>query len=160
MGYQDQARPRSVRLRRNNYGMIRLRSDIERKRLAGLNVMTQSGNKIEQGLYTKEANQRTYEYLSQLAEELLATGWPVIVDAAFLERWQRDLFRAIAKRHRHSIPFRILYTEEEHATLRKRITIRVAKGNNASEANIQVLQHQIETVQPLVESELNEVIRM
>jgi len=141
-----------------DYGMIRLRSDIERKRLAGLDAMTQSGNKVGQELYTKEANQRTYEHLLHLAEELLNTGWPVIVDAAFLERWKRDLFRAAAKRRR--VPFRILYAEAAYATLRKRITIRVAKGNDASEANIRVLQHQFETVQPLGGDELNEVIKM
>ena len=140
------------------YGMIRLRSDIERKRLAGLCVMAQNKNKVGQGLYTKEASKSTYEHLLHLAEEILNTGWPVIVDAAFLERWKRDLFRSIAKRHR--VAFKILYAEVEYNTLRKRISIRAAKGNDASDANIQVLQHQIETSQPLGCDELDEVINM
>jgi len=141
-----------------DYGMIRLRSDIERKRLAGLDVMAHSGSKIRQGLYTQKANKRTYAHLLHLTAELLNTGWPIIVDATFLERWERDLFRAIAKRHK--VPFKILYLEVEHATLRKRIAIRATESNDASEANIQVLQHQIETVQPLDDDELKEVIQM
>jgi predicted kinase len=39
-------------------------------------------------------------------EILLQAGWPVIVDGAFLKRWQRDLFHDIARRC--SAQFRIL----------------------------------------------------
>lgn len=141
-----------------DYGMIRLRSDVERKRLAGLDAMAHSGAGVGQGLYTQEAGRRTYEHLSRLAEELLATGWPVIVDAAFLERRQRDLFRELAQRL--GVPFRIVDIQADIATLRERVSLRTAQGRDASEADIRVLQHQIETAQPLKTDELDEVIRM
>ena len=141
-----------------DYGMIRLRSDVERKRLAGLDAMAHSGAGVGQGLYTQETGRRTYQHLSRLARDLLATGWPVIVDAAFLERRQRDLFRKLAQRL--GVPFRIVDIQADISTLRERVSLRTAQGSDASEADIRVLQHQIETAQPLDIDELSEAIRM
>lgn len=133
-------------------GMIRLRSDVERKRLAGLDASIHSGSGVEKGLYTPEASRRTYAHLARLTENLLDAGWPVIVDAAFLERWQRDLFREIAQQH--GAHFRILDIQADHDTLRKRVRLRAEQGKDASEADLRVLQHQIETEQPLGADEL------
>lgn len=135
-----------------------LRSDVERKRLAGLNATAHSESGIGQGLYTNESSQNTYKHLSRITEELLKTGWPVIVDATFLERWQRDLFREIAKRY--DVQFKILDVEAEQATLHKRLSLRAIENKDASEANIQVLRHQIENYQPLGADELSEVAEL
>ena len=141
-----------------DYGMIRLRSDVERKRLAGLGTLEHSGAGVAQGLYTQEAGRRTYQHLSRLAERLLTTGWPVIVDAAFLERWQRDLFREVAQRR--GLRLNILNLNADPSTLRERIKQRAAQGQDVSEADLRVLQHQIETEQPLDNDELDEVARI
>jgi aminoglycoside phosphotransferase family enzyme/predicted kinase len=141
-----------------DYGMIRLRSDVERKRLAGLGALIHSGAGVGQGLYTQEAGRRTYQHLSRLAEGLLTTGWPVIVDAAFLERWQRDLFRGVAQRR--GLRLNILNLNADPATLRERVIQRAAQGQDASEADLRVLQHQIETEQPLDNDEQDEVARI
>ncbi|TAN78193.1 MAG: aminoglycoside phosphotransferase [Gallionella sp.] len=133
-------------------GMIRLRSDVERKRLAGLDAPARSGSEVGKGLYAPEIGRRTYDHLARLAEGLLDAGWPVIVDAAFLERPQRDLFREIAQRR--GARFRILDIRADHDTLRKRVSLRAAQGKDASEADLRVLQHQIETAQPLGADEL------
>jgi len=137
-------------------GLIRLRSDVERKRMAGLDALARSGGGINAGLYTQETSRRTYAHLAQRAEGLLEAGWPVVVDATFLERWQRDLFREIAQRRKE--PFSILDIWVDHAMLRERVGSRAAQGKDASEADLRVLQHQIETAQPLGEDELPGVI--
>lgn len=134
-------------------GMIRLRSDVERKRLTGLDASARSGAGVGEGLYTEEFNRRTYEYLAHQTEAVLDAGWPVIVDAAFLARWQRDLFRDLAQRR--EVRFRILDVQVDPATLRERISRRAAQGSDASEADLRVLQQQIETAQPLDADELN-----
>src|SRR3990167_3073399 len=134
-------------------GMIRLRSDVERKRLVGLDALARSASGMEQGLYAQHATRRTYEHLARLAEGLLDAGWPVIVDAACLARWQRDLFRDLAQRR--GAPFRILDIQADHATLRQRISLRSTQGKDASEADLRVLQRQIETAQPLDADELS-----
>ncbi|MDO8262992.1 MAG: AAA family ATPase [Gallionella sp.] len=136
-------------------GMVRLRSDVERKRLAGLAASASSGSVIETGLYTQEASRLTYDHLARVTESLLDAGWPVIVDAAFLMRWQRDLFREIAQRR--ELRFRILDIQADPATLRERIGLRAAQGKDASEADLRVLQHQIETEEPLEADELGMV---
>jgi len=133
-------------------GMIRLRSDVERKRLAGLDALARSGSGVEEGLYAQHVTRRTYEHLARLAEGLLKAGWPVIVDAACLARWQRGLFRDLAQRC--AVSFRILDIQADHATLRERICRRAAQGKDASDADLRVLQQQIETAQPLGADEL------
>jgi aminoglycoside phosphotransferase family enzyme/gluconate kinase len=140
------------------HGMVRLRSDVERKRLAGMAASERSGSGIETGLYTQDASRRAYQHLASLTEILLDDGWPVIVDAAFLMRWQRDLFREIALRR--ELRFRILDIQVDHAMLRERIGLRAAQGSDASEADLRVLQHQIESEQPLCADELSKVTRM
>ena len=66
-------------------GAIRIRSDVERKRLHGLSALESSRG----GIYGQEATLRTYARLHELAQELLSAGYPVIVDAAFLKRDER-----------------------------------------------------------------------
>ncbi len=137
-------------------GMIRLRSDVERKRLAGLDALARSGGGVGEGLYAAQAGERTYRHLAHLAEKLLDAGWPVIIDAAFLERRQRDPFRDLARRR--GAEFLILHVHAEPELLRERISHRAAQGTDASDADLRVLQHQLETVQPPAADEMAEVM--
>jgi hypothetical protein len=87
----------------NEEGAIRLRSDVERKRLFGLGMLESSKDK-DMDLYGAEASARTYDRLFALARPLLRCGYPVILDAAFLKREERrqalarDSSRAIGRR--------------------------------------------------------------
>ena len=128
-------------------GAIRLRSDVERKRLAGLDALARSDSGVGQKLYAADTTRRLYAQLARLAGELLVAGWPVIVDATCLARWQRDLLREQARSR--SVTFRILDFPVAPDILRERIVQRARAGNDASEANLNVLQHQIETEDPL-----------
>jgi predicted kinase len=140
-----------------NPGAIRLRSDVERKRLAGLGALERSGSGIGQALYAADATQRTYAHLARLAGDLLDAGWPVIVDATFTARGQRDLFHDVARSH--GVAFRILDFPVAVATLRERILMRSRAGTDASEADLAVLQHQIDTEEPLAADEQADVVR-
>ena len=128
-------------------GAIRLRSDVERKRLAGLDALAKSGSGVGQQLYAADATRRTYDHLARLAGEILDAGWPVIVDATFTSRWQRDLLREVARIRK--VEFRILDFPVPVATLRERIVQRSREGKDASEADLAVLQHQLDTEEPL-----------
>ncbi|OYZ56231.1 MAG: aminoglycoside phosphotransferase [Hydrogenophilales bacterium 16-61-112] len=133
-------------------GAIRLRSDVERKRLAGLDALACSGSGLGQDLYAADATRRTYAHLAQLAGTLMDAGWPVIVDATFTVHWQRDQLRETARSR--GVAFRILDFPVAVATLRERILQRTREGNDASEAGLAVLQHQLETEEPLAADEL------
>jgi hypothetical protein len=134
-------------------GMIRLRSDVERKRLAGLDALARGG--ASEGLYTPQTGERTYRHLAYLAESLLDAGWPAVVDAACLQRWQRDLFRDLARRR--GAEFRILDMQAGPDVLRERIAKRAARNADASDADLHVLQHQLDTAEALAADEMGNV---
>ncbi len=148
-------------------GGIRLRSDVERKRLFGLSADSDATAAPGAGLYSAEASRRTYARLLELADALLAAGQPVFVDATFLHRSERDRFRALASRC--GCPFRILHTRAPPALLRRRIRRRRRSGGDASEATTAVLEQQLAHFEPpaadeqafveLVSSERAEPIR-
>ncbi len=133
-------------------GAIRVRSDVERKRLHGLTAEAHSKSSVEGDLYTKRASEATYQQLATTAKAITAGGYPVIIDATFLKRDQRQQFKMVADEL--SIPFVILHFHAEEALLRQWIIERNEKGNDPSEADIAVLEHQIETQAPLTEDEL------
>ncbi|MBT9568678.1 MAG: AAA family ATPase, partial [Thiobacillus sp.] len=137
-------------------GAIRLRSDVERKRLAGLDALAKSGSGIGQQLYAADATRRTYEHLARLAGNILDAGWPVIVDATFTARWQRDLLRGQVQSR--GVAFHILDFSVPVATLCERILQRSRAGNDASEADLAVLQHQIDSEDPLATDEQADIV--
>ena len=132
---------------------MRLRSDVERKRLFGFAADDSSGSPLDGGIYTAEATARTYARLLKLARELLAEDWPVIVDAAFLRREERGAFRQLAEEMQAG--FGILATEAPVEELRRRIE---ARGGDASEATVAVLEKQQTWFEPLDQSERHFVL--
>lgn len=130
---------------------IRLRSDVERKRLHGLSATQASGSGLNTGLYSPQAHTDTYAHLLERAGHLLETGWSVLVDAAFLRRHEREAFAALAQAA--GCPFHILATEAPLAVLRERISERQARGADASEATVAVLEQQLGWLEPLTVGE-------
>lgn len=130
---------------------IRLRSDVERKRLHGLSATQASGSGMNTGLYSPQAHTDTYAHLLERARLLLQDGWSVLVDAAFLRRHEREAFAEMAQAA--GCPFHILATEAPLAVLRERITARQARGADASEATVAVLEQQLGWLEPLTEAD-------
>lgn len=123
---------------------LRIRSDVERKRLFGLAPDASSGGTI----YTAEANARTYARLYELAEALLTDGWSVIVDAAFLRRAERDRFRTLARRL--GVTFELIAPQAPPDELARRLA---ARRGDASEATVEVMQRQLQWFEPPAEDE-------
>jgi len=130
---------------------IRLRSDVERKRLHGLAALAASGSGLNTGLYSPQAHGDTYANLLARSGELLDQGWSVLVDAAFLRRHERAAFAALAAER--GAPFHILACEAPPDELRRRIRARQAAGVDASEATLAVLEQQFGWLEPLTEAE-------
>jgi len=130
---------------------IRLRSDVERKRLHGMSALATSGSGLNSGLYTAKSHGDTYASLLSRARMLLADGWTVLVDAAFLRAAERAEFAALAQGA--GVPFHILACEAPVEVLRQRITERQARGADASEATVEVLEKQLDWVEPLTPGE-------
>lgn len=120
---------------------IRLRSDVARKKLAGLSVLESSGSGIDSGLYDPARSDETFSYLADTAVGLLQAGENVIVDATFIERSRRDQFVALAQTLGSATT--ILYCEAPVALLKTRIAARAAGGEDPSEADEKVLAMQM-----------------
>jgi len=127
-------------------GAVRLRSDVERKRLHGLAPQVRAQAGLDAGIYSAAASRRTYEHLAALAAGILGAGYPAIVDAAFLQREQRDLFRRLAE-ERGALCLIAACTAPE-AILRRRVIERHSGARDASDAGAAVLEHQLAIAQP------------
>ncbi|QQS52984.1 MAG: AAA family ATPase [Candidatus Competibacteraceae bacterium] len=127
-------------------GAIRLRSDVERKRLFGLGPLDDSRSTLGGGLYTPDASARAYQRLYDLANGLLAARHPVLVDATFMKRAHRQPFRDLAARH--GVPFILLDCAADPETLRARVAARRARGDDAAEADVEVLERQLRHDEP------------
>jgi hypothetical protein len=123
--------------------LVRVRSDVERKRLHGLAPLARSGSPLAGGLYGEAATARSYGALEQRAADILQAGYGVVVDATFLSRAQRAPFAALARRL--DCPFRILACTASRAVLRRRIASRTG---DPSEASAAVLDAQLRAVEP------------
>ena len=132
-------------------GAVRLRSDVERKRLFGIAAGARSGSGLDEGLYAPQASVRTYARLAELARAVLAARFPVIVDAAFLKRDERERFAGLARDA--GARFLIAACTASPAVLRARVAARERDAGDASEAGLAVLERQCASAQPLAEDE-------
>lgn len=122
---------------------VHLRSDIERKRRNDLQPTERSNAGIDQGIYSADSTEATYRSLGESAEASLDGGIDIIVDASFLNRRERDRFRFLARKL--GSRFVILSLQAERDVLRDRITERNQQNNDASDADLAVLEHQLAT---------------
>jgi len=121
---------------------IRLRSDVERKRLFG--IAPEQSSRAGPGapdIYTPEASARTFARLAEIAAATLRGGFPVIVDATFIRRRHRDEFRRLA--HQLGVSFHVLLCTASPAELERRVHARCVAANDASEADLAVLHAQL-----------------
>ena len=132
-------------------GALRLRSDVERKRLHGLPASARSASALDAGLYDAASSERTYKRLADLAAAAVRSGYSVIVDAAFLRREERDRFRGLALRL--EADFLMVSCEAPDAVLRARVTRRSVQAKDASEAGVPVLERQFASPQPFTTDE-------
>ena len=128
----------------DSLGAIRIRSDIERKRLFDPTTNEQASTVINAGIYTEEASQQTYSILAKLSTGIIDAGFSVIVDATFLKYEQREVFQKIARCKK--VPYIILEVTASIEALRQRIVVR---KNDVSDADTAVLEHQLSNWQPL-----------
>lgn len=129
-------------------GALRLRSDVERKRLYG----TGQASPLRDGLYSPGASEATYQRLHQLAAIALRSGFPVVIDATYLKRQQRDAAWQLAEST--GTPFLILDCQAPDKVVQQWLSQRQAEGSDPSDATLQVIQAQQASREPLGDDEL------
>lgn len=124
-------------------GLIRIRSDVERKRMRS----TSGDAAGEQQDYSPTAVETVYERLALLANQVLASGLSVIVDATFLRRAQRLRFRRIAEERK--IDLRLVSCAAPLEELRARIASRANEPDNVSDATTAIAEQQLANLEPI-----------
>ncbi|MCP4782515.1 MAG: AAA family ATPase [Fuerstiella sp.] len=132
---------------------VRIRSDVERKRLYGLAPEARSTPALKAKMYSAEATTTTYDHLAVLATQVIVAGFPVVVDATFLKRRERGRFSRLADSL--GVPFLIIRCEAAPVELRERVGQRT---QDASEADEIVLQSQLRSMDPIDSNEQQCVI--
>ena len=128
---------------------VRLRSDVERKRLLGVDAQIDA---TALGAYSTELTRRTYARLAELARPVVQAGYIAVVDATFLHAAQRRPFRDLAAALQ--VPFVILDCDAPQEVLRERILGRRREAGNVSDADLGVLEMQLRTRDRLDDDEM------
>lgn len=116
-------------------GALIVRSDVERKRLAGV----QETERLGPDAYTVEASVRVYEVLYRKAATVLKAGRSVVLDAVFAREEERTQAEQIAGRL--NVPFTGLWLEAPEKDLISRVG---SRSGDASDADERVVQKQLE----------------
>ena len=132
-------------------GAIWLRSDVERKRWFGLWELEPGPGdppRRQGDPYAPAVTAELFEqHLPARATALLAAGFVVIVDATFLRRRHRQLMAEAAQRA--AVPLRILRCAAPTAVLQERLQARQHLGTDPSDADLAVLERQLQEQEPL-----------
>lgn len=137
-------------------GAISLHSDIERKRLHGLQATETSHSALDSGIYTEQASRQTYHHLQTQAETILLSDLPVIVDATFLKQEQRRQMQQLASKLQR--PLLILDFPLSKEDLIRRVEQRSSQRRQVSEADVAVLNTQWQQAEPLTAEETQRYI--
>ncbi len=133
-------------------GAVRIRSDVERKRLAGRHPDAVRAVGFMRDIYTPGFSNRTYAHLLECAQSCLQGGMGVIVDAAFLDGEDRRVFVDLAAQQ--GARFVIVSCEAARQVMAERIKARQQARIDPSDADVAVLDQQLQDMQPLRSEEL------
>lgn len=114
-------------------GAVHLRSDLERKALAGVDPLEH----LPDDAYSATSAQDVYDRLQERAETILAAGQSVILDATFMAPAEREAVASLAQRA--GVDFRGIWLEAPQKTLTTRVTNR---REDASDADASVVAKQ------------------
>jgi hypothetical protein len=115
---------------------LTLRSDLRRKRLAGVAATYRGHDARDEGLYSPDMTERTYSSLLEDARAGLAEGRAVVVDATFSTASSRQPFRALAANA--GAPFLLVELTAPEEEIVRRLERRAREGRDPSDADLDV----------------------
>jgi predicted kinase len=112
-------------------GAVVVRSDVERKRLAGIPLE----QRMPPGSYTPEASARTYAAMIARAERALRAGHSVVVDAVFARADERAAAEALAAKV--GVPFEGQWLDVPKDVAQGRVAGRKGDASDATPAVVE-----------------------
>jgi predicted kinase len=107
-------------------GAVHLRSDLERKRLHGV----EETKRLGPGAYAEGANRKVYSALRKKTREVLAAGHAAVVDAVFARPEERAEIAAVAAEI--GVSFQGLWLEAPPGKLLDRVGSRIGDASDAT----------------------------
>ncbi|MGB5324910.1 MAG: AAA family ATPase, partial [Pseudomonadales bacterium] len=135
---------------------IRIRSDVERKRLFGEWPEPTGG--IIPDMYSKKASDATFERLHELAGLVTSAGFNCIVDATFLSRARRKPFLEWALRKKLQLAIVSCHAPED--VIMERLQMREKEASDPSDANMDIYKLQKVNVEDFLPEERNRLIEV
>jgi len=111
------------------------RTDVLRKRLAGVDPLT----RLDEKGYTREMTRKTYDAMYAETRRAIEQGHSAIADAVFANPRERKAIAGVAKDL--GVPFHGLWLEAAPEVMAERVT---GRKNNASDADASILARQLE----------------
>ena len=108
-------------------------------------------------MYSDDVTRWVYLRVLALARGAVIAGYVAIAGRTFLKRWQRRLFQNLASEL--GVPFVIVSFDVSRDTLQARVHARGEHGRDASDADLDVLESQLRTHEPLDADERMETVR-
>lgn len=139
-------------------GAVQIRSDVERKRLAGLSANADSQSGLYQDLYQPSVTDSVYQHLADLTQRIIAAGFSVVVDATFLRQELREIFIRLSSKL--DVPLTIVQCKAPENVLRERVAQRKQDIDDASEARLEVLEYQLKHHDLLTQKESALTVRI
>jgi aminoglycoside phosphotransferase family enzyme/predicted kinase len=132
---------------------VHLRSDVERKRAAGMSPTERPADTDAAArLYSEAATRDTYNRLARLARGMLGDGARVVVDAACTARWQREVIAEAAAATGADLVWIVPQVPEP--VLIERVEARRQRDHDASDATAAIVRSQLERFEPIRDAEL------
>jgi aminoglycoside phosphotransferase family enzyme/predicted kinase len=112
-------------------GAVAVRSDVERKRLAGIALE----ERMPAGSYTPEASAAVYGAMMARAERILRAGHSVVLDAVFARPEERQAAEAVAATA--GVPFEGMWLDVPKDVAQARVAARKADASDATPAVVE-----------------------
>ncbi len=135
-----------------------LRSDVRRKRLAGLRAEERAAAPFGEGIYAPSLTERTYATLLDDAAAALAERRPVVVDASFSQAAERRPFAALAASL--GVPLVVLHVDVPSAIVEERLAARATDVHEASDADLGIYREMRDRFEPPDELPVSQGVRI
>jgi aminoglycoside phosphotransferase family enzyme/predicted kinase len=139
-------------------GAVVVRSDRERKRLAGLDALAPSHSGTKANLYDEQHTEAVYHQLMRHAADVLSGHQSLVIDANFSKRRQRAMIASFCRFRGYPLTF--VECAAPTAMLRRRIAEREAAAQDPSEADLSILELQAAEREPIADNECLRVVRV
>ena len=133
-------------------------SDRVRKRLMGRKPTDSMQSEAWSGAYSADATEAVYDELWRLADIVLSSGRPIVLDASFRTMAMRDDVRRLADRH--GVPFLLIECDAPREIIQERLAAREGPGAQDSDARTGLLGEFEKHFEPIDELPPGEHLRL